>query len=135
LPELGTLLQTALTDAGLVDVQAKAEEAGERCKNMQTGEGDFWAMMSTVSTEAPVADLGDLDAVGAVVAAVASAVLPVVTTAPPDVMPGGSPPMIGFTVVSPTGRATLWTSLPKLQSALDQGLTGAALVAELGYKP
>lgn len=135
LPTLTAHVEAALAGAGLTGATASAQAQGERCVDTQAGTSHFMAMSSFVGLAVPVDSASDLEALGNVTAVLADAIVPVLSTASRDVMPGPNPPNVQIGFKAPGATTSLRTSLSTLQTTRSQGLSGAALLAALGYTP
>jgi hypothetical protein len=128
LPILASGLQTALDGAGIAGSKVIANAFGETCGNQ------FMAMQSEITIDAPVAaSLDDLAALGDTSQAVAGAVLPVLSTAGRDVMPGPNTPKVTVIFKAADGHSRVLVSSRTLLNDAQSGqLAGEAFLRAAG---
>lgn len=130
LPILASGLQTALDGAGIAGSRVVARAVGETCDYGN----QFMAMQSEITIDAPVAaSLDDLAALGDASQAVAGAVLPVLSTAGRDVMPGPNAPKVTVIFKAADGHSRVLASSRTLLDDAQAGqLAGESFLRAAG---
>lgn len=132
LPELSEQVQAALDAAGIAGASTSAVAYGEDCIDPQTNTVQYFATMETdFFVTLQVEDLANLDALSEL----AAEVLAVLDGFPPNSTPGPQPGYIGITFVAGEEECNLWFTVEQAADARSRGLSGAALLEALGYRP
>lgn len=126
LPDVTARAQARLDAAHLPNVKVEAEAYGEDCYNAQTKTTHFGAMSTDFYVTMPVPSLDD-DALSALVVTIDNAL----TNPPMDNLPA-YPGYLDITFTSGEQTKIVRATFREIQTALDQGLTGAALLHQLG---
>ena len=127
LTDLTRDVELALKDAGLSNFNARAEAYGENCID-ENGEVVYFATMETdfhITLKAK--DLNDTDELGQLL----DTALSVLDNFPPDETPGPQAGYIGITFEAQNDSMRLWFALTKVDSLLQQGLSGEELLNAL----
>jgi len=131
LPELSSQVQSALEDAGLTGVAARAEAYGENCYDSQTNEVVYFAAMQTdfrVTINVP--DLKDTERLGDLL----EKVLIALDNFPTDKTPGPNPGYVGVTFQAGGEELNLWFTVSQGIQVRQQGLRGDALLKALLFR-
>jgi hypothetical protein len=127
-PELTAEIQSAIDDAGLESVTVIASAYGENCYANDTNEVQYFATMQTNFHITVVVDaLEDEEVLGNLTAQI----LTVLNQIPPEDIPGPQPGNITLAFVAGDAQRKLYFSITQADTALEQGLTGAALFHQL----
>ncbi len=130
LPELSNEVQTAMENAGLTGITARAEAYGENCLAADGSVDHFATMETDFYIHVEVADLNDPAALGDL----AERILIVLDAFPPGATPGPQPGYVGITYISDGTELNLWFTVTDGESARALGLHGADLFEELQNK-
>ncbi len=129
LPELSAQVGAAFSDAGLEGIEASAYAFGENCLDQNGEVNRFAAMQTDFDISVTVADLSNPDGLGDLAARILDIL---VEGFPTDNTPGPMPGRASLTFVAGDQRLPLVFSIQQAADALDQGLSGADLLAALG---
>ncbi len=128
LPEVTQALQQYFNDAGQTNLKATAEAFGENCVRADGSVARFLTMYTDIRVTLAVAQLQDQ----ALLAGQLETVLRLVLDYPADKLPGSLEGYLGITFTDPQGNVeNLWFKRLEGKAALDRGLSGEDLLAEL----
>ncbi len=128
LPEVTQALQQYFNEAGQTNLKVTAEAFGENCVRADGSVARFLTMYTDIRVSLPVAQLQD----EALLAGQLETVLRLVLDYPAEKLPGSLEGYLGLTFIDPQGNVeNLWFKRLEGKAALDRGLSGAELLAEL----
>ncbi len=132
LPDLSGDVQAALDAAGIANAVTSATAFGEDCLDSVTRETRYFATTQTdFAVTLEVKDLADVDALGQL----AGEVLAVLDDFPPEQTPGPNPGRITLLFVADEYVREARFTVTEANAALAQGLSEAALLEALNYRP
>lgn len=128
LPEVAQLVNQALRDAGVPEVDAQASAYGEDCLDPQTNTVvDFRTMQTDFYFSVVVQDLTDTQAMGNI----AETVLRALDSLPADQIPGPNPGYVGITFGDGSQTSSLWFPRTRGKELLKQNVSGSRLFEAL----
>lgn len=132
LPEVANLVNQALRDAGIPEVDGQASAYGEDCLDPETNTVvGFRTMQTDFYFSVMVQDMADTQAMGDI----AEAVLRALDTMPADQIPGPNPGYVGITYDDGAQTSNLWFPRTRGTELLKQGVSGSRLFEALAQNP
>lgn len=132
LPELALLVNQALRDAGVPEVDGQASAYGEDCLDPQTNTVvDFRTMQTDFYFSVVVEDINDTRAMGEIV----EAVLRALESLPAGEIPGPNPGYVSITFGDGGQTANLWFPRSRGKELMQQRISGSALFEALAGNP
>ena len=128
LPEVSSMLQEQVINAGMDNISIIAEAFGEDCINPENGKViRFIARQTDLRIRIKVNQISDKEKIGNQLAEM----LEVITSLPPEILPGPQSGMIEAVFTSSEGELILWFPRMDGEAALKEGKKGADLVSAL----
>lgn len=128
LPEVTSMLQEQITNAGMEKISIMAEAFGEDCIDPETGNViRFIARQTDIRIRIQANRISDTEKIGNQLAEM----LGVISAIPPETLPGPKSGMIEAVFTASDGELILWFPFVDGETALKEGKKGADLVSAL----
>lgn len=128
LPEVANIVNQALRDAGIPEVDGQASAYGEDCLDPETNTVvGFRTMQTDFYFSVAVQDITDTQGMGDI----AEAVLRALDSMPADQIPGPNPGYVGITYDDGSQTSSLWFPRTRGKELLKQDVSGSRLFEAL----
>lgn len=128
LPEVANVINQALRDAGIPEVDGQASAYGEDCLDPETNTVvGFRTMQTDFYFSVMVQDMADTQAMGNL----AETILRALDSMPADQIPGPNPGYVSITFDDGSQTSTLWFPRTRGTELLKQGVSGSRLFEAL----
>lgn len=132
LPEATLLINQALLDAGIPEVDGQASAYGEDCLDPETNTVvAFRTMQTDFYFSVAMPDLADTQEMGEIT----EAVLRALDSLPADRVPGPNPGYVGITFGDGSQTSSLWFPRSQGKELMKQNVSGSALFEALAVTP